>query len=176
MKLISKTKTRLSPYVTLVERSVQTTHTVEIYHALEQADYVTVFAVTVDGMVPLVRQYRPALERESIELPGGMLDSGTSAEDIAAGELREEIGYNIPQGLTFLGCFDPDPGRLSNRFWGYFAPGVELIPNWVSEDGIDVELVPLRQFLDRIKGGGYLPAHHVALVGLAVLNGLINLD
>ncbi len=58
-------RTRLSPYVTLVAREVQVAGRAEIFHSLEQADYVTVLAITNDGRIPLVRQFRPALGREA---------------------------------------------------------------------------------------------------------------
>ncbi|NDC39300.1 MAG: hypothetical protein EBZ48_14855, partial [Proteobacteria bacterium] len=68
----------LSPWVTLQERSLMRNpgSAPEVYHSLFQADYVTVFAVTVDGRVPLVRQFRPAIQGVSVELPGGMADTG----------------------------------------------------------------------------------------------------
>lgn len=46
----------------------------EDYHSLRQTDYVSVLAVTDDGRVPLVRQYRPALEKFTLELSGGLRD------------------------------------------------------------------------------------------------------
>jgi ADP-ribose pyrophosphatase len=61
--------------VTLVAREVDFGGAApEIYHGLEVADYVTVLAVTADGRVPLVRQFRPAVEKYTIELPGGLAE------------------------------------------------------------------------------------------------------
>jgi ADP-ribose pyrophosphatase len=43
----------------------------ELYHAVGQQDYTAIFARTPDGQIPIVRQYRPALERFTWELPLG---------------------------------------------------------------------------------------------------------
>jgi ADP-ribose diphosphatase len=39
------------------------------YHAVGQQDYVTIVARTPDGRIPVVRQYRPAVEAFTSELP-----------------------------------------------------------------------------------------------------------
>lgn len=53
-----------------------------------------VVAVREDGKLLMVRQYRNALERETIELPAGGLNSRTEpTADAAMRELEEETGY-----------------------------------------------------------------------------------
>lgn len=53
-----------------------------------------VVAVRDDGKVLMVRQYRPALERETLEIPAGARDSVTEDTKICAlRELEEETGY-----------------------------------------------------------------------------------
>ncbi len=60
----------VSPWVSVVERQVDFGDgRVELYHALRQADYVGILAVTPDRLIPIIRQYRPALERYTWELP-----------------------------------------------------------------------------------------------------------
>lgn len=53
-----------------------------------------VVPVLPDGRILMVRQYRNALERETIEIPAGKLDApGEPGIDCAARELEEETGY-----------------------------------------------------------------------------------
>ena len=52
-----------------------------------------VIAVLPDGKLVMVRQYRNALERETVEIPAGGLDSDEPTDIAAARELREETGY-----------------------------------------------------------------------------------
>jgi ADP-ribose pyrophosphatase len=75
----------------------------EIYHSLQQADYVSVFAMTPDGRIPLVRQYRSALEKYTLELPGGLRDGDESPEVCALRELYEETGLKASGAPVALG-------------------------------------------------------------------------
>jgi ADP-ribose pyrophosphatase len=53
-----------------------------------------VLPVTEDGKILMVRQYRNALERETLEIPAGSRDSVEEPTDVcAARELEEECGY-----------------------------------------------------------------------------------
>lgn len=70
---------------------------------------VVLIPVEPDGRVVLVRQYRPALNRELWELPAGSLDAGERAEAAAARECEEEIG-RVPHRVQRIGAWFPTPG------------------------------------------------------------------
>ena len=66
------------------------------------ADAVTILALLSNGAsssncldmeVLLVTQFRPPIEKLSIELPAGLIDKGESAGEAALRELKEETGY-----------------------------------------------------------------------------------
>ena len=61
----------------------------ELYHAVGQQDY-TIVARTPDGQIPIVRQYRPALERFTWELPARLVDKGEAPEVCCRRKLLEE--------------------------------------------------------------------------------------
>lgn len=53
-----------------------------------------VVAVQNDGRLLMVRQYRNALDRETLEIPAGALDTAEEPTEVAAArELEEETGY-----------------------------------------------------------------------------------
>ena len=52
-----------------------------------------VVPVLPDGRILMIRQYRPAVGRETLELPAGGRDAEESTARTAARELREETGY-----------------------------------------------------------------------------------
>lgn len=62
---------------------------------IEHKGAAAVVAVREDGKLLMVRQYRNALERETLEIPAGGLDGADEPTDRAAGrELKEETGYS----------------------------------------------------------------------------------
>ncbi len=72
-RIVSRRTTRVSPWVEIIERGVElnTGGAPELYHAIAQRDYVAIVARTPDGKFPIVRQFRPAVEKFTWELPGG---------------------------------------------------------------------------------------------------------
>ena len=167
----SQSRTKLSPWVTLVERTFTDPQgpLSGAYHCLAVHDYVSVLAVTADGKVPLVRQYRPAVDRVTLELPGGLVDNELSPSRCAEAELLEETGYRLTSPLRELGCLDPDTGRLENRFWAFFAADIVPVENWEPEAGVERVMWSREQLLSGIARGEFTTAMHVALVGLAML-------
>jgi ADP-ribose pyrophosphatase len=164
-------RTKVSPYVTLVERRVEIDGRIEAFHSLSQADYVTVLAVAGDGRIPLVRQYRPALERDFLELPGGLLEAGEAPAVCAARELVEETGFRTTRAPRLLGQLDPDSGRLENKLWAFLATGVEPVESWRPEPGVQRILTGRSELLTSITDGRFTHALHIAIVGMALAAG-----
>ena len=61
--------------------------------------------VLQDGRVLMIRQYRPAVGRDTLELPAGGRDGQESPEQTAARELREETGFRAGR-LRYLCSLD----------------------------------------------------------------------
>lgn len=70
---------------------------------------VAIIAITNEGKLVLVEQYRKALERSIIEIPAGKLEPGEEPASTARRELEEETGYGCHE-LTFLQSFATSPG------------------------------------------------------------------
>ena len=86
------------------------------YYALRVQDYVCVVAFTDRDELVLVRQYRLAVERHTLELPSGHVEPEEPPVVSARRELAEECGLDAPR-LELLGTLISDTGRNKNRLW-----------------------------------------------------------
>lgn len=84
------------------------------FHVIDAPDCVQTVALTDDGRVILVEQYRHGIERKSLEFPAGVIDDGEDCTAAALRELEEETGYRAARWQT-LGTIASDPALNSNR-------------------------------------------------------------
>ena len=89
---------------------------------------VAVVAVTDDDEVVLVRQYRPAVDRDLLEIPAGTRDvDGEAPETTARRELLEEVGA-VAARVEPLGTMFNSPGFCDEETHLFLATGLELGP------------------------------------------------
>jgi len=102
---------------------------------------VAVIAVTDEGKLVLVEQYRKALERSIVEIPAGKLEPGEEPIVTARRELEEETGYGA-QSLTYLQAFATSPGFADEIIHLFVAKDLYTIENKADLDEDEfVELV-----------------------------------
>lgn len=94
------------------------------YIAIDAPDWVMTIPVYQDKFV-LVRQWRHAAQKLSVEFPGGIADEREDPAQTASRELLEETGFKAGK-ITRLGVVSPNPALFSNRFHIYLAE--ELVP------------------------------------------------
>ncbi|MER1985502.1 MAG: NUDIX hydrolase [Solibacillus sp.] len=94
---------------------------------------VAVIAITDDGKILLVEQYRKALERSIIEIPAGKLEPGEKPEVTARRELEEETGYACGE-LTYIQTFATSPGFADEVIHLYVARNLTLLEEAVALD------------------------------------------
>ncbi len=137
---------------------------VEPFYVLDYPDWVNVVALTDEGDVVLVRQYRHGLARTLLELPCGAVDPGDdSAADAVARELLEETGFE-PGAIVESGILSPNPSSHSNLTHCFLATGCRRVADPVQSDSEETQVVlmPLQQFVELVLDGGLLQALHVA--------------
>lgn len=168
---IQKTTVYSTPWFELIAKTFDSTPADAPYYSLTLADYVTIVAVTQQGQFVLVRQFRPAVEQITLELPAGTVDAGETPEQSAKRELEEETGYRA-ESLELLGVLEPDTGRLSNRMWCYFAKNVVPVPGWTLEEPeIETVLQTQQELIESIGNSELTHALHLAALFLCVFKG-----
>jgi len=111
-----------------------------------------VVAITEAGDILLVRQFRPALRVETLEVPAGLLDvPGESPRDCAVRELVEETGHEA-RNVRSLGSFLTSPGMTDERFHLYRAEAVP-IPGSAGEEGVEIVRMPFASAVEQAAGG-----------------------
>jgi nucleoside-diphosphate-sugar epimerase len=121
-KILARKESRVSPFVRLVQKSVdfEDGNPPQIYHFVAQAPYVHVLARTPSGRIPLVRQLRPCPEANTLEFPGGTVDDGQDPATAARMDVEEETGHRV---LNHFGR------RLIDRvliFWPHNVYGPDM--------------------------------------------------
>ncbi|HYZ12770.1 MAG TPA: NUDIX hydrolase [Actinomycetota bacterium] len=107
------------------------------YDVVRHRGAAAVVPVTPDGDVLLVRQFRPAIRQELVEIPAGLLDtSGEDALACAARELFEETGYRH-ESMEFIGGIYTSAG-YSDEFIHLFWARTFAEPEAMPEEGIQL--------------------------------------
>lgn len=140
-----------------VERSIAVTpqargeHT---FYRIVSADWAQIVPVTAAGEIVLVRLFRHGSLRFSLEVPGGLVETGEDPAEAARRECLEETGFRVGD-VRPLGVLNPNPALFENRlhtFCAFDAEPAAAIQNSATEH-TEVVLVP-REDLPRLLTSG----------------------
>ncbi|HZO45165.1 MAG TPA: NUDIX hydrolase [Xanthobacteraceae bacterium] len=175
-RIRSRRTTAVSPWMKVIARKVEFAPAApaQVYHAVGQADYIAIVALTPAGRIPIVRQYRPAIEDFSWELPAGLVDDGEDPAQGCRRELFEETGFPA-RVVHRLGETSPCTGRLSNRIHSFFVETAARAKSFEPEPGITLKLVKPAELVRLIRDGEFESQLHIGALLLAELNGFLTL-
>ena len=131
-------------------------------------------ARTPEKKILIVRQFRPAVEQFTWELPAGMVDQGETPVDCCRRELLEETGYPA-RTMHALGSYAPDTARLSNTVHSFFVETGPRSGEPAAEEGIEVKLVTPHELTALILAGEFTLQLHVGALLLAALRGHLDI-
>ena len=138
------------------------------YHVLDLKDWCHVVALTPDGRLVIIEEYRHGSRRVERCLPGGTVDPGEDALTAMRRELTEETAYVAPDWIT-ISTVRPNPALQSNRVTNFLA--LDAVPSGERSldlgETIDVfTMAPVEAFAQAMAGDPIGHAMHV--MGLLV--------
>ena len=133
-----------------------------------------VVPVLPDGRILMIHQYRPAVDRETTELPAGAFDADDPDFAVTASrELEEETGYRCGR-IRRLARLDTAVAWCNEKVEIYLAEDLVKAGGQTLDEAeeIGMEAIPLRELKRRILAGEIRDAKTVAgiLAYLAVLS------
>ena len=122
---------------------------------LDASNWVNVIALTPDGQMILVEQYRHGSNTVELEIPGGVMDV-TDASPAAAGvrELAEETGF-VGENAQIVGQVYPNPAIMSNTCFTVLLRNCRQVQALTLDQGEDLatRLVPVAQVPELVASG-----------------------
>lgn len=134
---------------------------------VEHVGGVGVIAITEEGNIVLVNQYRKALDKNIIEIPAGKLEINEEPKETARRELEEETGYTCSK-MRYFTEFYPTPGYCTEKIHLFIAE--DLIPgkqNLDENEFLEVLEIPFEEAYEKVMNGEILDAK--TLIGINLL-------
>jgi ADP-ribose pyrophosphatase len=143
---------------------------VDPYYVYEFPTWVGAFALTTEGKVLMVRQYRHALGEVCIEIPGGCIDKeDENPEKAVAREILEETGFEFTS-FDYLGKISPNPSTNSNLLHMFLAKGGRKIKEQELDmnEEIDVLEFTVGEIKQMLREHSIVQAMHVTCIMYAL--------
>lgn len=124
-----------------------------IYDIVEHKGAASMVAVDDDGKILMVRQYRTAIQKESLELPAGGINPDEDMKTCAMRELEEETGYRTEDAEHLIDVYT-SVGFCNEKIYIYYTD--KLIPSKQHLDAdeyVNVERYSLEESMELIMQG-----------------------
>lgn len=92
---------------------------------------VGIIAFDEEGKLWMVKQYRKAIDKVTLEIPAGLVESNELPIETAKRELQEEIGY-FPENISYLFDMHASPGFTNDKLSFFIAS--DLVKSELEQD------------------------------------------
>lgn len=123
------------------------------YDIVEHKGAASMVALDEEGKILMVRQYRTAIQKESLELPAGGINPGEDTKTCAMRELEEETGYRPTSAEHLLDVYT-SVGFCDEKIYIYYTSS--LVPskqNLDADEYVNVERYTLEELVELILQG-----------------------
>jgi ADP-ribose pyrophosphatase len=121
---------------------------------IDAPDWANVIALTPQGHLVLVNQFRYGTDAFSLEIPGGVIERGEDPLVAGVRELREETGFE-GRPARLLGTVRPNPAILNNHC--HFILVEAAVPTahsaWDHDEEIAVSTAPVEEVFAWARSG-----------------------
>lgn len=141
------------------------------YYVLEYTNWATVFPVTSEGKVIMMKQYRYGLGEWSIEIPGGIMDPHeTNPLEAGKRELLEETGYSCGQ-IREVAKVAPNPATANNLMHIFLATDCELTheQSFDPHEELELMLMDIGEVKKMLRENKIIQSLHVTAMFYALL-------
>ncbi|HLY69161.1 MAG TPA: NUDIX hydrolase [Puia sp.] len=140
------------------------------YYVYEFPAWVTAVALTQEGKIILVRQYRHALNVTNFETPGGCVDQTDASLAFAIQrELLEETGYRFEK-VEQIATISANPSTNNNWMHIFLATGGRLVQAQQLDHNEDIEvyLFSIEEVKQLLKNNQIVQSMHVTALFYAL--------
>nr|WP_072537313.1 NUDIX hydrolase [Anaerococcus mediterraneensis] len=133
---------------------------------------VGIIAYDGDDKIWMVKQYRKALDKMTLEIPAGLVDPGELPIEAAKRELQEEVGY-LPNTIIYLFDMHSSPGFTNDKLSFFVGKNLERSSLDQDEDeNVIAESFYIKELYQMVENGEITDAKSI----IAILYALKGLD
>ncbi len=122
---------------------------------LDTPEWVNIIPINTNKEVVFVEQFRHGTSDITLEVPGGLIESGEEPRMAGQRECTEETGYTSGKDAILIGENFPNPAFLNNKCYSFVWFGCEKMieQSLDGNEDINVRLIPLSDIKQMITDG-----------------------
>lgn len=127
-----------------------------------------------DNQILLVKQYRPAIDDYTLEIPAGKIEANEDIENSALRELEEETGYTCKELIKIQTIYST-PGFCGEILHLFLAKSLQKLPNprpMDEDEEIELQWLDLNKALKLCNNQQIKDSKTIIAIQYALLNNL----
>lgn len=138
------------------------------YYVHDTNDSVICVCISDDNKLLIERQYRPPVEKVSVDYPAGRMEEDDATTEVAIRrELQEETGFTA-RTIRKIAVIDKDPGFSTTCMHVFLAQGsIDNVPTPEETEHIEAEFVNPSEVIKLIESGSMCCTFCVSATALA---------